>query len=73
MQRCTHMLNGLPEIPLMRMAALAAVSAGLIVGTAAAIAPAGTTTTEARGCIMAASVTAEHVHGTELFRPAGCF
>jgi len=66
------MLNGLPEIPVMRVAALAAVSAGLIVGTAVAIAPAGTTT-EARGCVMAAQVTADHIHGAELFRPARCF
>lgn len=66
------MLNGLPEFPAMRIAALAAVSAGLIVGAAAAVAPAGTTN-EARGCVMAASVTAEHIHGVELFRPAGCF
>lgn len=67
------MLNGLPEIPVMRIAALAAVSAGLIVGTAAATAPAGTTTSEARGCVMVAQVTAEHTNATELFRPAGCF
>jgi len=67
------MLNGLSEIPAIRIAALAAVSAGLIVGTAVAVAPAGTTTTEARGCNMAATVTAEHTHGTELFRAAGCF
>ncbi|MEY9962420.1 hypothetical protein ABIA33_000446 [Streptacidiphilus sp. MAP12-16] len=66
------MLNGLPEISVMRIAALAAVSAGLIVGTAVATAPASTTTPEARGCVVAVPVAAAHVHAADLFRPAGC-
>jgi len=68
------MLNGLSEISVTRIAALAAVSAGLIVGTAVAIAPAAPATAEARGCVMVASVAAEPAaHSSELFRPAGCF
>ncbi|MDH6110320.1 hypothetical protein P3T36_004748 [Kitasatospora sp. MAP12-15] len=67
------MLNGLPEIPVVRVAVLAAISAGLIVVPAAATASAGPTTTEARGCPIAAAATPEHLHGVELFRPAGCF
>lgn len=67
------MLNGLPEIPVVRIAALAAVSAGLIAGTALATAPAGSTTTQARGCVMAVQVTGEHSHSAELFRAGGCF
>ncbi len=66
------MLNGLPEISVTRIAALAAVSAGLIVGTAVAIAPAPTTA-EARGCHISALAAAEPAHSSELFRPAGCF
>lgn len=67
------MLNGLPEISVRRIAALAAVSAGLIVGTAVAIAPAAPTTAEARGCHISTLVAAEPAHAAELFRPAGCF
>jgi len=68
------MLNGLPEIPVARIAALAAISAGLIAGTAVAAAPAGSTTDQARGgCHVAAVVTGQHIASAELFRAAGCF
>lgn len=66
------MLNGLSEIPAKRMAALVAVSAGLILGAAVAATSAGAAgapTPQAGGCPF--SVPFHEAHAG-LFSPAGC-